>query len=101
MAENQGEASKPKGRTHNFPEVTSAKSRDAVATALKNPTTRAMVREERHKQKELIDDNKKIEEVASISSKDKEVGKLIAEVMEKVGKDGVVTVDDSNAIGNS
>jgi len=53
------------------------------------------------KQKELTDDNKKIEEVASISSKDKEVGKLIAEVMEKVGKDGVVTVDDSNAIGNS
>ena len=53
------------------------------------------------KQKELTDDNKKIEEVASISSKEKEVGKLIAEVMEKVGKDGVVTVDDSNAIGNS
>lgn len=56
---------------------------------------------ELEKQKELTDDNKKIEEVASISSKDKEVGKLIAEVMEKVGKDGVVTVDDSNAIGNS
>ena len=53
------------------------------------------------KQKESTDDVKKIEEVASISSKDKEVGKLIAEVMEKVGKDGVVTVDDSNAIGNS
>jgi len=53
------------------------------------------------KQKELTDDNKKIEEVAAISSKDKETGKLIAEVMEKVGKDGVVTVDDSNAIGNS
>jgi len=53
------------------------------------------------KQKESTDEVGKIEEVASISSKDKEVGKLIAEVMEKVGKDGVVTVDDSNAIGNS
>jgi len=53
------------------------------------------------KQKEPTDDNKKIEEVASLSSKDKEIGKLIAEVMEKVGKDGVVTVDDSNTIGNS
>ncbi len=52
-------------------------------------------------QKELIDDNKKIEEVAALSSKDKGVGKLIAEVMDKVGKDGVVTVDDSNTIGNS
>jgi len=53
------------------------------------------------KQKEPTDDNKKIEEVASLSSKDREIGKLIAEVMEKVGKDGVVTVDDSNTIGNS
>jgi len=52
-------------------------------------------------QKEETDDNKKIEEVASLSSKDTEIGKLIAEVMEKVGKDGVVTVDDSNTIGNS
>ena len=56
---------------------------------------------ELEKQKEPTDDNKKIEEVASLSSKDKEIGKLIAEVMEKVGKDGVVTVDDSNTIGNS
>lgn len=53
------------------------------------------------KQKEPTDDIKKIEEVASLSSKDPEVGKLIAEVMEKAGKDGVVTVDDSNTIGNS
>lgn len=52
------------------------------------------------KQKESTDDNKKIEEVASLSSKDSEIGKLIAEVMENVGKDGVVTVDDSNTIGN-
>jgi chaperonin GroEL len=52
-------------------------------------------------QRELIDDNKKIEEVASLSSKDEKIGKLIAEVMSKVGKDGVVTVDDSNTIGNS
>lgn len=52
-------------------------------------------------QKEVIDDNKKIEEVASLSAKDVEIGKLIAEVMAKVGKDGVVTVDDSNTIGSS
>ena len=52
-------------------------------------------------QGEPIDDIKKIEEVASLSAKDKEIGKLIAEVMDKVGKDGVVTVDDSNSIGSS
>ena len=53
------------------------------------------------KQREMINDNKKIEEVATLSAKHKEIGKLIAEVMEKVGKDGVVTVEDSNTIANS
>lgn len=51
-------------------------------------------------QKELINDNKKIEEVATLSAKDKEIGKLIAKVMEKVGKEGVVSIEDSNTIGN-
>ncbi|OGF62148.1 chaperonin GroL [Candidatus Giovannonibacteria bacterium RIFCSPLOWO2_01_FULL_44_40] len=53
------------------------------------------------KQKEEINDNKKIEEVATLSAKDGEIGKLIAEVMSKVGRDGVVTIEDSNTIGNS
>jgi len=53
------------------------------------------------KQRELINDRKKIEEVATLSAKDEEIGKLIAEVMEKIGKEGVVTVEDSNTIGNS
>lgn len=52
-------------------------------------------------QKEQINDNKKIKEVATLSVKDAEMGGLIAEVMEKVKKDGVVTIDDSNTIGNS
>ena len=51
-------------------------------------------------QKEEINDNKKIEEVATLSAKDREIGKLIAEIMSKVGRDGVVTIEDSNAIGN-
>ena len=41
------------------------------------------------RQKELINDNRKIQEVATLSSKDKETGKLIAEVMAKIGRDGV------------
>ncbi len=52
-------------------------------------------------QREVINDSRKIQEVATLSAKDKEIGKLIAEVMEKVGRDGVVTIDDSNTIGNS
>jgi chaperonin GroEL len=52
-------------------------------------------------QKELINDVKKVEEVATLSAKDGEIGRLIAEVMQKIGKEGVVTIEDSNTIGNS
>lgn len=52
-------------------------------------------------QREIINDNKKIEEVATLAAKDAEIGKLIAEVMSKIGKEGVVTIEDSNTIGNS
>ena len=52
-------------------------------------------------QKEEINDVKKIQEVATLSAKDKEIGNLIAEVIETVGRDGVVTIDDSNTVGNS
>lgn len=52
-------------------------------------------------QRELINDNKKIQEVATLSAKDEGIGKLIAEVMGKVGRDGVVTTEDSNTLGNS
>ena len=52
-------------------------------------------------QREEINDNKKIQEVATLSAKDKEIGKLIAEVMGKIGKEGVVTIEDSNTIGNT
>ncbi len=52
-------------------------------------------------QKEAIDDVKKIEEVAALSAKDATIGSLIAEVMQKIGKEGVVTIEDSNTISNS
>ncbi|MFA4999644.1 MAG: chaperonin GroEL [Parcubacteria group bacterium] len=52
-------------------------------------------------QKEIIDDVKKVEEVATLSAKDPAIGSLIAEVMQKIGKEGVVTIEDSNTIGNS
>ncbi|MEK9194629.1 MAG: chaperonin GroEL, partial [Patescibacteria group bacterium] len=52
-------------------------------------------------QREVINENKKIEEVATLSAKDPEIGKLIAEVMDKVHKDGVVTIEDSNTVGNT
>lgn len=52
-------------------------------------------------QREPINDGKKVKEVATLSAKDEEIGGLIATVMEKIKKEGVVTVEDSNTIGNS
>src|SRR5439155_20540726 len=37
--------------------------------------------------------------VAAISSQDDEIGELIAEAMDKVGKDGVITVEDGQGVG--
>ncbi|WP_238652330.1 chaperonin GroEL [Paenibacillus piscarius] len=42
-----------------------------------------------------IEDSQSIAQVAAISAADDEVGQLIAEAMEKVGKDGVITVEES------
>jgi len=38
-------------------------------------------------------------QVATISAENKEVGNLIAEVMEEVGNDGVITVEESKTFG--
>ncbi len=42
-----------------------------------------------------VDNHNEVAEVASISANDKGIGDLIAEAMEKVGKDGVITVEES------
>lgn len=47
----------------------------------------------------IAEDPKKIAEVASISAADQEIGQLIAQAMEKVGKDGVITVEEAQTIG--
>ena len=45
-----------------------------------------------------IETREEIAQVASISAADAEIGDLIAEVMEKVGKDGVITVEEGRGI---
>jgi chaperonin GroEL len=45
-----------------------------------------------------IDTKEEIANVAAISANDNEIGTLIAEVMEKVGKDGVITVEESKGL---
>ncbi|MDH6430241.1 chaperonin GroEL [Paenibacillus sp. FSL R5-0887] len=51
--------------------------------------------EELQKIAKPIEDSQAIAQVAAISAADDEVGQLIAEAMEKVGKDGVITVEES------
>ncbi len=46
-----------------------------------------------------IDTKEEIANVASISAQDREIGELIAEVMDKVGKDGVITVEEGKGLG--
>ncbi len=45
-----------------------------------------------------VESNSEIEQVASISAGDKEIGKLIAEAMEIVGKNGVITIEESKSM---
>ncbi|MBG0853114.1 chaperonin GroEL [Streptomyces spinoverrucosus] len=46
-----------------------------------------------------IDEKSDIAAVAALSAQDQQVGELIAEAMDKVGKDGVITVEESNTFG--
>jgi chaperonin GroEL len=46
-----------------------------------------------------VDDRSEIAQVASISAADTVIGELIADAIDKVGKDGVVTVEESNTFG--
>ncbi|MEL6891601.1 MAG: chaperonin GroEL [Actinomycetota bacterium] len=46
-----------------------------------------------------VDDKKDIASVATISAADATVGEVIADAIDKVGKDGVVTVEESNTFG--
>ncbi|HYH02089.1 MAG TPA: chaperonin GroEL, partial [Bacillota bacterium] len=48
-----------------------------------------------------VDKKEAISQVAAISAGDEEIGKLIAEAMEKVGKDGVITVEESKTMGTN
>ena len=48
-----------------------------------------------------VDSKEAIANVASVSAADEEIGGLIAEAMEKVGKDGVITVEESKTMGTT
>lgn len=61
------------------------KATDIVVKKLKNSS-------------KLVEDSKAINQVASISANDEAIGKLIADAMEKVGKDGVITIEEGKTM---
>ena len=48
-----------------------------------------------------VETKESIAQVAAVSAADEEIGELIAEAMEKVGKDGVITVEESKSLGTT
>ena len=68
---------------------------------LKNGITKAtdLAVDEIKKLSTLIDRKEDIADVAAISAADSTIGELISEAMEKVGKDGVITVEESRTMG--
>ena len=69
--------------------------------ALKRGIEKAVVslRESIEKMSTPVEGRTQIAQVAALSAHDEEMGELIAEVMEKVGKDGVITVEESKGLG--
>ena len=68
--------------------------------ALKRGMEKAMdtIRQSIAKQSTPVQEKAQISNVAVLSSHDEEMGTLIADVMDKVGKDGVITVDESKSL---
>jgi chaperonin GroEL len=58
----------------------------------------AAIREEIKKMSTPVEGRDQIAQVAALSAHEVEIGDLIAEVMEKVGKDGVITVEESKGL---
>jgi len=61
----------------------------------------AVTVEEIKKFSQPVQGREAITQVASVSANDPEIGKLIAEAMEKVGSDGVITVEESKSMGTT
>ncbi|MBI67814.1 MAG: chaperonin GroEL [Chloroflexi bacterium] len=68
--------------------------------AIKRGIERAViaVRDSVSAQSKPVDGKDQIAQVASLSAHDNEMGELLAEVMEKVGKDGVITVEEGKSL---
>jgi len=76
--------------------VTAGANPVGIRTGIEKATTAAV--DELHKISHKVSGKKDIAQVASVSSADEQVGELIANAMEKVGNDGVITIEESKGI---
>ncbi len=77
--------------------VTAGANPILIRTGIRMAVDKAV--EEIKKISKQIDGKEDISRVAAISAADEEVGKLIADAMEKVGNEGVITIEESKSMG--
>ena len=77
--------------------VTAGANPILIRTGIKMAVDKAV--EEIKKISKPVDGKEDIARVAAISASDEEVGKLIADAMEKVGNEGVITIEESKSMG--
>ena len=76
--------------------VTAGANPVGIRTGIEKATNAAV--DELHKISHKVSGKNDIAQVASVSSASEETGKLIADAMEKVGNDGVITIEESKGI---
>ncbi|WP_119317426.1 chaperonin GroEL [Companilactobacillus formosensis] len=76
--------------------VTAGANPVGIRTGIEKATNAAV--DELHKISHKVSGKSDIAQVASVSSASEETGKLIADAMEKVGNDGVITIEESKGI---
>ncbi|MDF7627314.1 chaperonin GroEL [Lactobacillaceae bacterium L1_55_11] len=76
--------------------VTAGANPVGIRTGIEKATAAAV--DKLHKMSHTVSTQDEIAQIASISAANEEVGKLIAEAMEKVGNDGVITIEESKGI---
>ena len=82
--------------TEAFKNITAGSEPIALKRGIEKAT--AAVAKELKRMSTPIRGREQIVQVATITAKDPEIGELIADVMEKVGKDGVITIEESKGL---
>lgn len=79
-----------------FKNITAGAEPIGLKRGIEKATT--LLSEELKKMSTPVSGREQIVQVATITAKDNEIGELIADVMEKVGKDGVITIEESQGV---